>query len=157
MVPGRWQEVRTEKPDLVILDLMMPELDGHEVCRRLRTDVAAAGLPVNLFTSTTQVQPNCVQDGTGHLGIDEYMVRTWLGWHRHVTERVLAHHFLVRTQQWLGRGQEPWRRLRHDCWWLRSCRSSNWIHMRYLMRCLNESGTSRSRITLPICPITNAP
>ena len=44
------------------------------------------------------------EDGKDHLGMDEYMVRTWLGWHHHMTECILAHHFLIRAQQRLKRG-----------------------------------------------------
>ncbi len=33
-----FQVARTEKPDLVILDLMLPSIDGLEICRRLRSE-----------------------------------------------------------------------------------------------------------------------
>ena len=39
-----------------------------------------------------------LEDGKDQLGMDEYMVRSWLGWHHHMTECILAHHFLVRVQ-----------------------------------------------------------
>lgn len=45
-----------------------------------------------------------MEDGKDQLGMDEYMVRTWLGWHHHMTESILAHHFLVRVQQRLKGG-----------------------------------------------------
>lgn len=38
--------VRSERPDLVLTDLMMPVLDGHEVIRRLRADPVTASLPI---------------------------------------------------------------------------------------------------------------
>jgi class 3 adenylate cyclase len=44
--------VETAKPDLVLLDVMMPELDGYEVCRRLRARDATAVLPVIMVTSS---------------------------------------------------------------------------------------------------------
>jgi len=40
-----------------------------------------------------------IKEGKGALGMDHYEVRSWLGWHHHMTECMLAHHFLVRTQQ----------------------------------------------------------
>ena len=38
--------VRVEDPALILLDIMMPEMDGYEVCRRLRADPRTASLPV---------------------------------------------------------------------------------------------------------------
>jgi SRSO17 transposase len=40
-----------------------------------------------------------IEEGKDALGMDHYEVRTWLGWHHHMTECLLAHHFLVRCQQ----------------------------------------------------------
>jgi DNA-binding response OmpR family regulator len=42
------------QPDLAILDVMMPKLDGYEVTRRLRKDDATSRLPVILLTARTQ-------------------------------------------------------------------------------------------------------
>ena len=43
----------TPAPDLIILDVMMPEMDGYEVCRRLREDPATAAIPVVFLTGNT--------------------------------------------------------------------------------------------------------
>ena len=43
--------VRSERPDLVVLDVMMPEMDGFEVCKILRRDSATALLPVLMLTA----------------------------------------------------------------------------------------------------------
>ena len=45
------QLVRDALPDLVLLDLMLPEIDGIEVCRRLRSDPATARIPVIMLTA----------------------------------------------------------------------------------------------------------
>ena len=43
--------VAKDAPDLVLLDIRMPDIDGYEVCRRLRADPAAAFLPIVMVTS----------------------------------------------------------------------------------------------------------
>jgi SRSO17 transposase len=45
-----------------------------------------------------------IEEGKGALGMDHYEVRSWLGWHHHMTACLLAHHFLVRCQKRLKRG-----------------------------------------------------
>jgi SRSO17 transposase len=45
-----------------------------------------------------------IEEGKDGLGMDHYEVRSWLGWHHHMTECLLAHHFLVRCQKRLKRG-----------------------------------------------------
>ena len=45
------QKVRDEKPDLVILDIMMPRLDGYETCRMIKNDNATKHIPVILLTA----------------------------------------------------------------------------------------------------------
>ena len=43
-------------PDLILLDIMMPGIDGYEVCRRLKADPVTAGIPVIFLTAMTQVE-----------------------------------------------------------------------------------------------------
>ena len=41
------------KPDLILLDLIMPELDGYEVCKRLKASEETKGIPVIIFTASS--------------------------------------------------------------------------------------------------------
>ena len=45
------RKVETDRPDLVVLDIMMPRMDGYEVCRRLREDAETRELPVILLSA----------------------------------------------------------------------------------------------------------
>jgi len=46
--------IRERRPDLVVLDIAMPEVDGLEVLRRLRSDAQASELPVLLLSARAQ-------------------------------------------------------------------------------------------------------
>lgn len=43
-------------PDLILLDIMMPELDGHEVCRRLKADPGTRDIPVIFLTAMSEIE-----------------------------------------------------------------------------------------------------
>jgi len=48
------EKVRAEKPDLVILDVMMPEMNGYDVCVVLKADQELKKIPVILLTAVDQ-------------------------------------------------------------------------------------------------------
>src|SRR6187399_3515480 len=50
------QAVRRAPPDLVLLDIMMPGMDGYEVCRRLRQMPETADVPIMFLSSLEEVQ-----------------------------------------------------------------------------------------------------
>ncbi|MGH7374403.1 MAG: response regulator [Candidatus Rokuibacteriota bacterium] len=63
---------RSAPPDLVLLDLMLPEMDGLEVCRRLRQDPATQAVPVVMLTA----RGDEVDRVLGlELGADDYVVK----------------------------------------------------------------------------------
>lgn len=45
------EAVVEDKPDLVLLDIMLPEIDGFEVCRQLKSDPATRHIPVIMLTA----------------------------------------------------------------------------------------------------------
>ena len=49
-------KARSEKPDLMILDLMLPKIDGYKVCRMLKFDEAYKAIPIIIFTARAQKQ-----------------------------------------------------------------------------------------------------
>ncbi len=61
-----------EKPDLILLDVMMPDMDGYEVTRRLRKNPATATVPILMFTAKTQLDDKV----TGfEVGADDYLTK----------------------------------------------------------------------------------
>jgi len=65
-------KAQTENPDLVILDIMMPDMDGYEVCRHLRADPATVGLPIIMFTAKTMVDDKVAGF---QAGADDYLTK----------------------------------------------------------------------------------
>jgi adenylate cyclase len=59
--------VESSHPDLVLLDVMMPEPDGYEVCRRLREDDETAVLPVIMVTASTDEKTKAIEAGADDL------------------------------------------------------------------------------------------
>jgi CheY-like chemotaxis protein len=47
--------VKTEKPDLILLDIMMPKMSGFEICRKLKSDPATGAIPICMVTALTEV------------------------------------------------------------------------------------------------------
>jgi phosphate regulon transcriptional regulator PhoB len=64
------REVKAAAPDLVVLDLMLPEVDGLEVCRRLRRDTSTAGIPIIMLTAKSDEVDRIV--GL-EIGADDYV------------------------------------------------------------------------------------
>jgi len=63
---------RSEKPDLIVLDVMMPDIDGFEVTRQLRKDPETSQIPILMFTAKNQVEDKVA----GYeVGVDDYLTK----------------------------------------------------------------------------------
>jgi DNA-binding response OmpR family regulator len=65
-------KVKVFKPDLLVLDIMMPRLDGREVCRRLKSDPATKGIKIVFLSARAQEVD--VESGMD-LGADAYVTK----------------------------------------------------------------------------------
>jgi phosphate regulon transcriptional regulator PhoB len=70
--PEALARVRTAAPDLIVLDLMLPEMNGLEVCRRLRGDPSTAAIPIIMLTAKADEVDRVV--GL-ELGADDYVAK----------------------------------------------------------------------------------
>jgi DNA-binding response OmpR family regulator len=88
-------KVKANRPHLVVLDLMMPGIDGFEVCKRLRADLATALIPVIMLTACSDAESKRM----GFLsGTDDYVVKPF------DRSELLArvHRLLQRVYGWNG-------------------------------------------------------
>ncbi len=67
-----WQVIRSERPDLVVLDLMLPGRDGWEITRRVRDDRQLSQTPIVMLTA--RVADSDKVDGL-ELGADDYVTK----------------------------------------------------------------------------------
>ncbi len=61
-----------ESPDLVILDVMLPGMDGFEICYRLKSDPATAKMPILMFSAKAQ---EIDRDTGAKVGADAYLTK----------------------------------------------------------------------------------
>jgi two-component system phosphate regulon response regulator PhoB len=85
--------IREHHPDLVILDLMLPGMDGLEICRQLRQDATTARMPILMLTAKAEEVDRVV--GL-EVGADDYVVKPF-------SPREL----IARVRAILRRAQEP--------------------------------------------------
>jgi two-component system phosphate regulon response regulator PhoB len=64
--------VQDQTPDLIVLDIMLPDLDGLEVCRRLRRQEKTRRIPIIMLTARTQEVDRVVGF---ELGADDYVMK----------------------------------------------------------------------------------
>jgi len=65
-------QARKEDPDLILLDLMLPKLDGYKVCRLLKFDERYKHIPILMLTAKTQEKDKVIGMETG---ANEYITK----------------------------------------------------------------------------------
>ncbi len=65
-------KARAEKPDLILLDVMLPKLDGYRVCRLLKFDQNYKHIPIIMLTAKTEEQSMATGLRTG---ADQYLTK----------------------------------------------------------------------------------
>jgi signal transduction histidine kinase len=80
------EAARRDPPDLILADVMLPGMDGLELCRRVRDDAALAGVPIVLMTAKAGV--DAVVEGLG-VGADDYVIKPFVL--RELEARIAAH------------------------------------------------------------------
>ncbi|MBN2303645.1 MAG: response regulator [Anaerolineae bacterium] len=65
-------KAHTDDPDLIILDIMMPDMDGYEVCRQLRGDPSTQAIPIIMFTAKIMVDDKVAGF---EAGADDYLTK----------------------------------------------------------------------------------
>ena len=61
-----------ESPDLILLDIMMPDMDGYEVTRRLRSNPSTMATPILMFTAKTQMEDKVIGF---EVGANDYLTK----------------------------------------------------------------------------------
>nr|WP_319266202.1 hybrid sensor histidine kinase/response regulator [uncultured Draconibacterium sp.] len=89
--------VEKVKPDLILLDVMMPIMDGHETCRRLKSNEATKDIPVIFLSAKTETED--IVEGF-KLGAVDYITKPFIG--KELAARVRTHLTLRQTQQTLS-------------------------------------------------------
>ena len=79
------EKARAEKPDLIVLDIMMPKLDGYETCKILKADAETKDIPVILLSAKGR---NVDQKIGFEVGADDYITKPFSP--RKLVERINA-------------------------------------------------------------------
>jgi len=84
--------LKIEHPDLIILDLMLPDLDGMEVCLRIKKDKTTSAIPILMLTARTDLEDKI--KGLEY-GADDYVTKPFEG--RELIARIKA---ILRRSEW---------------------------------------------------------
>jgi len=63
-----------ERPDLILLDIMMPKKDGYKICQELKANGSTRNIPVIVFTADYQGEPS-IRRKAKEAGADDYILK----------------------------------------------------------------------------------
>jgi len=66
------EQVRLDRPDLILLDVKMPEMNGWQVCEKLKSDEKTKSIPIIIVTAFVQKE---AQDRSLELGADDFITK----------------------------------------------------------------------------------
>ena len=69
------ERAQKEKPDLIIMDIMLPKLTGDEVCKKLKQDKELATIPIIVLTALARRQDIKLAE---QLGVDAYITKPFM-------------------------------------------------------------------------------
>ena len=83
------QQIAKTRPDLVLLDILMPQVDGYQLLRRLKRDVATRDVPVVIFSNLSQKEE--IEKGL-KLGARDFIIKT----------SITPPELVAKVQGWVG-------------------------------------------------------
>ena len=86
------QTTKYHKPNLIILDLMMPGADGFEVCQEMKSDPELAEIPILMFTSANRAD---IRKQALAVGVNEY-----------ITKPIHPNDLKQKIREWLDKAEE---------------------------------------------------
>lgn len=84
------QRATVGRPDLVLLDILMPQVDGYQMLRRLKGDAATKDIPVVIFSNLSQKEE--IEKGL-KLGAKDFIIKT----------SVTPQELVAKVQQWVAK------------------------------------------------------
>jgi two-component system sensor histidine kinase/response regulator len=102
--PDALSLIDSEQPDLILLDVMMPHMDGYEVCQKLKSNPVTAGIPV-IFLTARNEEEDILQGFSA--GGEDYLTKPFRP--RELLARVRTHVRLRQTEEELRRAYQELR------------------------------------------------
>lgn len=72
--PEALESIKAQKPDLILLDVMLPGMDGYQVCRLVKFDESSKNIPVIMLTSRAA---DSDKEKASQVGADSYLIKSF--------------------------------------------------------------------------------